>query len=1207
MDGTSRLRVDLLGELTASRDGQALDLGGPRQRAVLALLVLARGEAVPVERLIDSVWGDRPPADAAGALQAYVSHLRRRLQPGSAARTRSQVIVSVGRGYAVRLDADAVDAWCFERLVADAGATPDPARATAVLDRALALWRGPALAQYADEPWAEAETTRLTELRAVARERLLAARLELGEAALLVPDLEAMVAEEPLREERWRLLALALYRAHRQADALGALRRARERLADELGVDPGPALRELERLVLDQSPALAAPRTPARAEPAAAPPPETPVPPAAPPAEDLWDREREVATVAAALDDLAAGQPRLLIVEGPAGIGKTRLLAEARRMAAQRGLRVLSARGSQLEQAFGFGAVRQLFEPALTSPEQGSELLGGAAASARGVFDLAAGDPPDGSFAALHGLYWLAVNLTATGPVLLAVDDVQWCDSASLRFLAYLVRRLDEVPVLVVATLRTGEAHEEEQLLAELALEPTAVVVRPQPLSPEATTDLVAGRLGRPVSPLFSLACQRTTAGNPLLLRQLLRALEGDRVRPDAAHADTVVAVGSRAVSSMVLMRLRRLPRDAPAVARAAAVLGDGARLPAVAALAGLPEDATAAALAVLARAEVVKDEQPLAFVHPLVREAVYRDLPAAERALWHEQAARLLRAGGASDEQVAAHLLLAPVRGDGEGTEVLRRAARTAAERGAPDSAVTYLRRALEELPPGAPRCDVLRELGMVESLVDGAASTEHLLQAYEGMADPRERADVAVAIARTQVFASPPGAATAFSRQAAEALPEELADHRQALLAIELVSGYMHALPPERWRRPLPEPDGEGHGAQMLAAALAYDVTIEGADRERAVRLARSALDGDRLWAVDHGLFWVIAAIIRMLADDDLGDFWARARAEAHARGSLFAVLSTNLWQGFWHWRRGELAEADSCLTSALEESRMWGGSGVPPPFAHAFLIGCSLDRGDLAAARATADAAGPGPGLGDGGRLLQHAVARVLTAEGEHERALAVLDAVPTPIPVPNPVWNPWRSTAALALHGLGRTGEAIALVEEEARLLRRWGAPSPLGATVRLLGELRGPEGLADLREAVALLASTSAAVDLARARCTLGARPEVPDAEAVPLLVSAVEDAHARGALGIRERAREALRARGCPDAVRREDVRSPTVTERRIAELAAGGRSVREIAQQMFLTPGTVQAVLEAGSADGLKSSSSRSGDPRSLATGRTL
>ena len=358
------------------------------------------------------------------------------------------------------------------------------------------------------------------------------------------------------------------------------------------------------------------------------------------------DRDRELDAVRTALDDLLDGRPRLLLIEGPAGIGKTRLLTEARRLAGQRSVRVLSARGSQLEKAFGFGAVRQLFEPELTDPDRRDELLGGAAAGARGVFDLAATEAAEGSFAVLHGLYWLAVNLTAGGPVLLAVDDVQWCDSASLRWLAYLVRRLEALPVLIVGTLRTGEQHEDDELLAELELDPAATVLRPEPLSPDATTGIVALRLGEPVSPLFAHACHRTTAGNPLLLRQLLRALESDGVRPDAAHADSVVAVGSRAVSSMVLVRLRRLGERITAVARAAAVLGDGAPLPAVAALAELPERDTAAALAALARAEVVKDEQPLAFVHPLVREAVYRDLPAAERELGHERAAAVLRGG---------------------------------------------------------------------------------------------------------------------------------------------------------------------------------------------------------------------------------------------------------------------------------------------------------------------------------------------------------------------------------------------------------------------------------------------------------------------------------------------------------------------------------------------------------------------------------
>ena len=154
-----------------------------------------------------------------------------------------------------------MDAWEFEAAV-ESAAGQAPGDAVCTLETALRLWRGPAYADYAGETWAEAEIARLTELRAVARERLLATRLDLGEAQLVIGDLEALVAEDPLREERWRLLALALYRAHRQAAALAALRRAREVLADELGVDPGPALRSLEAEVLAQSPDLDAPTPP---------------------------------------------------------------------------------------------------------------------------------------------------------------------------------------------------------------------------------------------------------------------------------------------------------------------------------------------------------------------------------------------------------------------------------------------------------------------------------------------------------------------------------------------------------------------------------------------------------------------------------------------------------------------------------------------------------------------------------------------------------------------------------------------------------------------------------------------------------------------------------------------------------------------------------------------------------------------------------
>jgi DNA-binding CsgD family transcriptional regulator len=328
------------------------------------------------------------------------------------------------------------------------------------------------------------------------------------------------------------------------------------------------------------------------------------------------------------------------------------------------------------------------------------------------------------------------------------------------------------------------------------------------------------------------------------------------------------------------------------------------------------------------------------------------------------------------------------------------------------------------------------------------------------------------------------------------------------------------------------------------------------------------------------------VIAAIALMGADDDIGDFWDRARAMAHARGSLFTALSTSIWEGFWRWRRGELPEALACLRLGLEQSRMWGGAGVAQPYAHAFEIGCLLDRGDVAAARRAADAALAEAHVGEGDRLLQHAIARLLVVEGRYEEALGAVVRVPAPVPVPNPVWNPWRTTGALALRGLGRAGEAVELMEEEIRLLRRWGAPSYLGTALRHLGELTGRLDL--LREAVELLTPTSCALELARARLALGRRRELGDDEAVPLLRAASRTAHAQAAEGVLRQTCAALEARGQaddPHSTRPE----LSLTERRVLDLTAAGLGVREVAEQLFVTPGTVHAVLEAADGGRLK------------------
>jgi DNA-binding NarL/FixJ family response regulator len=882
------------------------------------------------------------------------------------------------------------------------------------------------------------------------------------------------------------------------------------------------------------------------------------------------------------VQDVCGGKSSLLLIEGPAGIGKTRLLNEATRLASESRLTVLSARGSLLERSFGFGAARQLFEPLLLDAVRREALIAGSASSSRGVFEQIERDQrADGSFSVLHGLYWLTVNLTAEGPVVLAVDDVQWCDTGSLRFLAYLVKRLEGLPLLVVATLRTGEHHEDDELLAELALDPATISVRPGPLTDDATGLMVRDRLGEAAAPVFIAACHRTTGGNPLLLRQLLRALEVEGVKPDVAHTDTVRAVGSRAISSMVLMRLRRMPEVVTATARAVAVLGDSADLPQVAELAAVPEDDCAAALATLSRAEILRDEQRLAFVHPLVRDAVYRDVPAAERALAHERAARVLQSHGASPEQVAAHLLLAPRRGDAATVAVLRAAAGIAADRGASDTAVVLLRRALEEPALGRERVDVLLELGVLETLVDGPAAAEHLSEAYAFVDDPATRGETAIVIARTHVFASPPGVATAFARDAALALPADSVDVRQGLVALERITGFMHGLEPATYRRdPPPEITGNEPGALMLAATLGFETLLAGEDRERAVRLARFALADDRLWTVDTGLLWIVAAMTRMLADDDIGDFWDRARAHAHRTGAVFGALSANMWGGYAEWRRGELREALQSLADAAEQDRMWGGR-VAPDYLDAITMGVYLDRGDLVAARRVADGALSREFVGEGRRLVLEMVARLLIEEKRPADALAALEDATDPVGIVNPAWAPWRGIRARALHELGRSAEARELIEEEVQLLRRWGAASSLGPSLRLLGEIAGAEGTPQLREAVQVLASTRASVELARARVSLAKAADVPDSEAVLLLEQAVESARSTCAEGVLQEALAALQRRGRQIDVRTETAAGLTRTERRVLDLTKAGLDEREIAQRLLLTPGRVRATLE--------------------------
>ncbi|MFI7080044.1 BTAD domain-containing putative transcriptional regulator [Micromonospora sp. NPDC049903] len=316
-----RLAFGVLGPFVASVDDHPADLGGPRQQKVLACLVAARGRIVSVERLMEQVWDDRMPPTQA-TLFGYVAGLRRALEPGRAARTPASILVREGPGYALRAPAASVDAERFTALVVQgdrAASAADFGTAATTLDEALGLWRGPAYADFADADFAVAEIARLDALHAAAREQRLAVALANGDHQRVLGDLEALVVDQPLRERGWELLALALYRAGRQGDALAVLRRAREQLIAEIGVDPGPQLRRMEAAVLRQDACLELPRTSPGRPPVLAPPRRN-IPA---PLSSFVGRQVDLEAVGRAL-----AEHRLVTVIGAGGVGKTRLVLE---------------------------------------------------------------------------------------------------------------------------------------------------------------------------------------------------------------------------------------------------------------------------------------------------------------------------------------------------------------------------------------------------------------------------------------------------------------------------------------------------------------------------------------------------------------------------------------------------------------------------------------------------------------------------------------------------------------------------------------------------------------------------------------------------------------------------------------------------------------------------------------------------------------
>lgn len=909
----------------------------------------------------------------------------------------------------------------------------------------------------------------------------------------------------------------------------------------------------------------------------------------------LLERDRDVDVLDAACARAAAGDGQLVVVEGSPGIGKSALLGETRRTAASAGFTVLTARASELESQFAFGVVRQLFESFVNEQP---ELLDGPAASAGPVFadDQPAdggGEVDDVSHSVLNGLYWLTLETSGRQPVMLVIDDLQWCDRSSLRFLDFLARRLDGAAMLVLLALRSGWRSQDGAEIARLVGDSAVTVVEPSPLSVDAVGELLRRRLGSAPHHDFANDCHRASGGNPLLVNELARALVAEGVQADSAELPELTDLGVRAVTRTVLLRLARLSSDAVAVAQALAVLGDSERPALLAAFTELELPALAAAVQELIRAEIVARGPSTGFVHPLVREAIYRDLSAVELQARHSRAALLLRDAHRPVERVAAHALALPPGDLAWAVQALQDAAHIAVSRGAPENAVAYLRRALDEHVSAEDRTALLLELGSAEALAnEPVAAGDHLRAALAGLTDPMVRCRTAEVLARTLIFTSPPADVVEVTRAAQREPGAATSDIGNALAAVELYAARFGADDSATAARlAVPLPAGTGPGAHMLQAVAAWDDALTGGSADTCARRAEGALADGTLVVADPGFMAIVAAGVLVLADrDESLDVWSAILAAGHAAGSRVAVGGVRLWQG-WNWlQRGALGDAADSLRQYLDvtDQRNDGHREAGLAYGAGFLARVLIEQGDTAGARLAVARAGVPTTGSDGDLQCRRGIIEVLLAE---QRWAAALDAV-TELGavagrVVNPGWVPRLGLAAAALRGLRRTEEAVAAAAQELEQARRWGAPGTVGAALVSFGAALDDHGdaacLEVLDEAVVVTEPSPARLEHAKALTACGSalRRHGRPANARPLLDRAADLATVCGAGPLAAHAAAELGAAG-GRRLRRgiTGVGALTPSEHRVAALAAAGGTNKAIARELFVTPKTVEVHL---------------------------
>ena len=912
----------------------------------------------------------------------------------------------------------------------------------------------------------------------------------------------------------------------------------------------------------------------------------------------LLERELELVALGAAMADAERSAGRLTVIEGPAGIGKTRLVEAARSLGQSKGLRVLSARGHELERDFPYGAVRQLYEPAVAAAgakDRGRWLSGAAGLVPRLMSETPApvsGDA-EGVFARLHGLYWLFANIAADGPVAVLVDDAQWVDDPTLRFLGFLARRVHELRLAVVIATRPAELGR-QPLLRDLTADPTSVWLRPSPLSVEAVASWIAADLGDGTDRVFAEACRDVTSGYPFFVRELLHEIRAEQLPLRAEAALRVRELGPGGVASVVLVRLARLPGVAGEVARSLAVLGDGARPKIVARLAALDEEALATGVDRLVAADLLERGTPLRFVHPIIRSAILAALGPGELASRHGEAARLLHENGASLEQVAAHLLAANDVDEPWALEVLRLAGGDALSRGGPEAAVKYLERVAVATPAGPQRATALLELGRAEALAGEHSAFVHLRQAIQSAADPLMAGKVSLTLGRTLKGVGQ-------SLEACDVLEAALEGSvdpglRDSLEAELLGLTYWDADARERLRSRLATLGDPGHASRsahhaVVLASLAAESQFACEPVDRVVSLARRMLAAWTAPADPYENFAVlVVAMVLTVCDrfDEADATFSELRDEARRRGWLVGYLSAVSRRSMMHYRRGALREAEADATEVLTRASELHDPQTADAWAQSARTFVALERWDkneLSALLQRVEVTGVADS--PSGWSAVHSRGLLRAAAGDKRGGLADLLTAGEQEQRwhnANPALSWWRSDAALILMGLGEQQQAQRLAEEELELARRFGASRAVGIALRAAALTRSDSPDRNmLEEAVEVLSTSGAQLEHARALVDLGAaiRRGGHPARAREVLRRGYELGTRCGARALCDRGmKELLSAGARPRRTAISGVESLTPSELRVAELAADGMTNREIAQALFVTERTVETHL---------------------------